>query len=94
MIRAFIFDLDGVLVQTEKLKARAYDLAVQEILGTEAPDQRAGQAYAEVIGASRETTSRYVMEKLGLECDIEFTTVWWPTPGFCAITSGRIMSPS
>jgi beta-phosphoglucomutase-like phosphatase (HAD superfamily) len=67
MIRAFIFDLDGVLVQTEKLKARAYDLAVQEILGTEAPDQRAGQAYAEVIGASRETTSRYVMEKLGLE---------------------------
>jgi beta-phosphoglucomutase-like phosphatase (HAD superfamily) len=67
MIRAFIFDLDGVLVQTEKLKARAYDLAVQEILGTNKPDDRAGKAYAEVIGASREETSRHVMEKLGLE---------------------------
>jgi len=30
MIRAMIFDLDGVLVQTEKLKARAYALAVQQ----------------------------------------------------------------
>ena len=67
MIRAFIFDLDGVLVQTEKLKARAYDLAVQEVLGSDKPERRAGRAYAEVIGASREDTSRYVMEKLGLE---------------------------
>lgn len=67
MIRAFIFDLDGVLVQTEKLKARAYDLAVQQILGTPQPDSRAGKAYAEVIGASREETSRHVMVKLGLE---------------------------
>lgn len=67
MIRAFIFDLDGVLVQTEKLKARAYDLAAQRILGSAEPDARAGQAYAEVIGASREETSRHVMDKLGLE---------------------------
>ena len=67
MIRAFIFDLDGVLVQTEKLKAQAYDLAAQTILGLPEPDRRAGEAYREVIGASREATSRHVMDKLGLE---------------------------
>jgi beta-phosphoglucomutase-like phosphatase (HAD superfamily) len=67
MIRAFIFDLDGVLVQTEKLKAQAYDLAAQQVLGLPEPDQRAGEAYREVIGASREVTSRHVMDKLGLE---------------------------
>lgn len=67
MIRAVIFDLDGVLVQTEKLKARAYDLAAQQVLGLKEPDQRASEAYVEVIGASREATSRHVMTRLGLE---------------------------
>ncbi len=67
MIRAIIFDLDGVLVQTEKLKARAYGLAVQQIRHLPEPDTRAGEAYREVVGASRETTSRHVMDKLGLE---------------------------
>ena len=74
MIRAFIFDLDGVLVQTEKLKARAYNLAAQQILGTAEPDRRAGQAYAEVIGASREETSRHVMDKLGMEARLRELT--------------------
>jgi len=67
MIRAMIFDLDGVLVQTERLKAEAYNKAVQRILQLPGPDGRAGEAYREVIGASRETTSRHVMDKLGLE---------------------------
>ena len=70
MIRAMIFDLDGVLVQTEKLKAQAYGLAVQQIRNLPEPDARAGEAYREVIGAPRETTSRHVMDKLGLEGDL------------------------
>ncbi len=70
MIQAIIFDLDGVLVQTEKLKALAYSKAVQVIRGLLEPDYRAGEAYREVVGASRETTSRYVMKKLGLEEDL------------------------
>lgn len=70
MIQAIIFDLDGVLVQTEKLKALAYSKAVQVIRGLLEPDYRAGEAYREVVGASRETTSRYVMNKLGLVEDL------------------------
>ncbi len=50
MIRAMIFDLDGVLVQTEKLKARAYALAVQKIRNLSEPDTQAGEAYREVVG--------------------------------------------
>ena len=70
MIRAMIFDLDGVLVQTEKLKARAYALAVQQIRNLPEPDVRASEAYREVVGASREATSRHVMDKLGLEGEL------------------------
>lgn len=67
MIRAIIFDLDGVLVQTEKLKAHSYAIAVQRICGLDEPDSRAIEAYREIVGAAREVTSRYVMDKLGLE---------------------------
>ena len=70
MISAIIFDLDGVLVQTEKLKARAYALAVQQIRDLPEPDARAGEAYREVVGAQREVTSRHVMDKLGLEKEL------------------------
>ncbi len=70
MIRAIIFDLDGVLVQTEKLKARAYALAVQQIRNLPEPDTKASEAYREVVGAPREVTSRHVMDKLGLEGEL------------------------
>ena len=71
MIRAIIFDLDGVLVQTEKLKARAYALAVQQIRNLPEPDTSASEAYREVVGAPREVTSRHVMDKLGLENELQ-----------------------
>ncbi len=66
MIKAIIFDLDGVLVQTEKLKGLAYALAVQRILGLPKPDFQATKAYMEVIGASRAVTSKHVVDKLKL----------------------------
>ena len=70
MIKAIIFDLDGVLVQTEKLKSLAYAKAVQRIRELPEPDFRASEAYRAVIGASRETTSNHVMTKLGLEAEL------------------------
>jgi beta-phosphoglucomutase-like phosphatase (HAD superfamily) len=54
MIKAILFDLDGVLVQTEKLKALAYAKAIQRIRGLPRPDFSASEAYREVIGASRQ----------------------------------------
>ena len=66
MIRAVIFDLDGTLVQTEKLKALSYAIAVQKLLDLPEPDTRAIEAYRKVVGSSREVASRYVMEELNL----------------------------
>ncbi len=70
MIRAFIFDLDGTLVQTEKLKASSYAIAVQRLRGLSHPDRRAIEAYREIVGASRDIASRHIMQKLGLENDL------------------------
>ena len=70
MIRAMMFDLDGTLVQTEKLKALSYAMAVQRLRGLSEPDPRAIEAYREVVGSSRDTASRHVMERLGLEDDL------------------------
>ncbi len=67
MIKAVIFDLDGVLVQTEKMKARSYALAVQRLLGLPEPAAEAGEAYREAVGAPREVAVSHVMDKLGLE---------------------------
>ena len=67
MIRAVIFDLDGTLVQTEKLKALSYAVAAQKLLDMPEPDPRAIEAYRRVVGSSREVASRYVMEQLSLE---------------------------
>ena len=44
MISAIIFDLDGTLVQSEKLKALSYAMAVQRLRGLSEPDQRAVEA--------------------------------------------------
>lgn len=70
MIRAFLFDLDGTLVQTEKLKASSYAIAVQRLLRLSEPDVRAIEAYREIVGASRDVASRHIMERLKLESDL------------------------
>ena len=70
MIRAFLFDLDGTLVQSEKLKALSYAIAVQRLCGQDEPDQQAVEAYREVVGSSRDVASRYIVESLGLEADL------------------------
>ena len=74
MIRAFLFDLDGTLVQTEKMKAQAYAIAVQRLKGLDEPDQRAIEAYREIVGATQEFASRHVTEKLDLENDLQSLT--------------------
>lgn len=67
MIKAFIFDMDGTLVQTEKMKALSYAIAVQRLLGLSEPDKRAIEAYRQIVGAGRDVASRHIMEKLELE---------------------------
>ncbi len=70
MIRAMMFDLDGVVVQSEKLKAQAYAMAVQSLRGLAEPDPRAIEAYRTIVGASREVAAQFVIDQLGLEPDL------------------------
>ncbi len=65
-----MFDLDGTLVQSEKLKAQSYAIAAQRILGLPEPDPRAVEAYREIVGAARDVASRHIMDRLGLEADL------------------------
>ena len=60
MIRAIIFDMDGVLVQNEKLKALSVAVAVQRLRGLPEPDPEGIRAEI----SSREVVSRHIMDKL------------------------------
>ncbi len=51
MIRAFIFELGGTLVQTDKLKASSYAVAVQRLLRHPQSVQRVVEAYREIVGS-------------------------------------------
>ncbi len=70
MISAIMFDLDGTLVQSEKLKALSYAMAVQRIRRLAEPENRAIEAYREIVGAARDVASRHVMESLELEPEL------------------------
>ena len=70
MIKAMLFDLDGTLVQSEKLKAFTYATAVQQLHGLPEPDHRAIEAYREVVGAARDVASRHITDSLGLDSDL------------------------
>ena len=67
MIKAIMFDLDGTLVQSEKLKALSYAIAAQQLRQLSDPDARAIEAYREIVGASRDVASRHIMDTLELE---------------------------
>lgn len=67
MIRAALFDLDGTLVQTERLKALAYAQAVQTLSVTPISTQAVVEAFKAVVGRSREEVSSALLKQFGLE---------------------------
>lgn len=67
MIRAVIFDLDGTLVRTERLKAISYGRAADELEPSVAHEAPALTAFGEVVGQSRRDVAIHVMESLGVE---------------------------
>lgn len=66
MIKAFIFDLDGTLVQTEELKARSYARAAVE-LKPSLNEEEVIDAFKDVVGLSRKEVSESLMKRFGLE---------------------------
>ena len=66
VIRAFVFDLDGTLVETEELKALSYARAATELR----PDLSEGEvvaAFGDLVGLSRREVAVGLMQRFGLE---------------------------
>lgn len=71
MIRAMIFDLDGTLVQTEKLKALSYAKAVIELCPQEIQEAQVVEAFKDVVGLSRKEVAERLIERFGLEDSLQ-----------------------
>lgn len=66
MIRLLVFDMDGTLVETERLKAESYAKAAHD-LDAEVAEADVVEAYKAVVGLSREKVATALMEQFGLE---------------------------
>jgi phosphoglycolate phosphatase-like HAD superfamily hydrolase len=60
-----IFDLDGTLVQIEKLKARSYAKAAVD-LRPELDEERVVEAFKDVVGLSRRQVAQSLLQRFGL----------------------------
>ncbi|MBS3751248.1 MAG: HAD hydrolase-like protein, partial [Anaerolineales bacterium] len=67
MIESMIFDLDGTLVQTEKLKALSYAQAVLELCPDEIQEDEVISAFKEVVGLTRKEVATFLMDKFHLQ---------------------------
>lgn len=61
-----IFDLDGTLVQTEKLKARSYALAAVELCSDDLAAEDVIAAFGEVVGLPRREVAVHLVDRFGL----------------------------
>jgi beta-phosphoglucomutase len=66
MIRAFVFDLDGTLVETEALKALSYARAAVE-LRPDLDEKEVVEAFKDFVGLSRQEVAVGLMQRFGLE---------------------------
>ena len=66
MIQAMIFDLDGTLVQTERLKARSYARAAVELCPFTISEEAVIEAYKDVVGRSRRDVAEALIGRFDL----------------------------
>ena len=67
MYEAVIFDLDGTLVQTEKLKAVSYARAAIEMCPRSITEEEVIEAFKEVVGSSRQEVATFLIDRFDLE---------------------------
>jgi HAD superfamily hydrolase (TIGR01509 family) len=65
-ISAFIFDLDGTLVETERLKAKSYATVIGTLTGANTPDHRAIELYERIVGSTDEMVCRQMIDEFSL----------------------------
>ena len=67
MIRAFIFDLDGTLVETEELKGLSYARAATEPRRPDLSEEEVFEAFKDLVGLSRREVAIGLMRRFALE---------------------------
>ena len=67
MINAVIFDLDGTLIETEKLKVQAYARAAIELSPDQLSEEEVLEAYGDFVGSSREALTSGLVKRFNLE---------------------------
>lgn len=66
MIETMIFDLDGTLVQTEKLKAQSYARAAVWLCPGTITEDEVIEAFKDVVGRSRREVAQALLERFNL----------------------------
>jgi beta-phosphoglucomutase len=66
MIEAMIFDLDGTLVQTEKLKALSYARAGVQLCPDDLREEAVVEAFKDVVGKSRREVATTLLDRFSL----------------------------
>jgi HAD superfamily hydrolase (TIGR01549 family) len=66
MIQAMIFDLDGTLVQTEKLKALSYARAAVQLCPHHLVEEEVIEAFKDVVGRSRREVAQTLVDRFAL----------------------------
>ena len=67
MIRAVAFDLDGTLIQTERLKAQSYAQAAVQLKPNSLTEQEVIDAFSDFVGGSREEVTKGLLARFDLE---------------------------
>lgn len=82
-MKAFIFDLDGTLVQTETLKAKSYAQAAMNLRPNEVNEIDIFEAFKDVVGLTRQEVATELVQRFDLEealkdkmLEWEVTTPW------------------
>lgn len=65
-MESVIFDLDGTLIQTEKLKARSYARATEELRPEAVDGEDVVDAYRDLVGRSRRAVATAMVERFDL----------------------------
>ena len=71
MIKAFVFDLDGTLAQTEILKAHSYAKAVEKLKPGKYKSRTLINFYRKLVGHSREEVANFFLQKFKIEKESE-----------------------
>lgn len=67
MIEAIVFDLDGTLVQTERLKAISYARAAVELRPDDLEEAEVVEAFKDVVGLARQEVAEALLQRFDLE---------------------------